>query len=85
MLYDALQCLRLLAAQVDAATAVYPGRASVSAALDLLITLLHWGANGVLSFFTASVQFRQACTKHLLFRLLRKRCEISKSNHVARL
>lgn len=34
-------------AQVEAVNKVYPGRASVSPSLDLLITLLHWGAHGV--------------------------------------
>ena len=31
---------------VDAVNKLYPGRASVAAHLDLLMTLLHWGANG---------------------------------------
>ncbi len=34
-------------AQVEAVNKVYPGRASVSPSLDLLITLLHLGAHGV--------------------------------------
>ena len=33
-------------AQVEAVNGLYPGRASMSPALDLLITLLHWGADG---------------------------------------
>ena len=32
--------------QVDAVRTLYPGRASMSPLLDLLITLLHWGAAG---------------------------------------
>lgn len=34
------------AAQVDRVNSLYPGRASMSPLLDLLITLLHWGAAG---------------------------------------
>ncbi len=33
-------------AQVHAVTSAYPGRASISPGLDLLITLLHWGEAG---------------------------------------
>lgn len=31
---------------VDAINAAYPGRASAAPMLDLLMTLLHWGASG---------------------------------------
>lgn len=31
---------------VDAVNKAYPGRASASAHIDLLLTLLHWGAAG---------------------------------------
>lgn len=31
---------------IDAVNAAYPGRASASPMLDLLMTLLHWGASG---------------------------------------
>lgn len=32
--------------QVEAVNGLYPGRASMAPLLDLLITLLHWGAEG---------------------------------------
>lgn len=31
---------------IDAVNAAYPGRAAAAPMLDLLITLLHWGAGG---------------------------------------
>jgi len=34
------------AAFIEAVNAAYPGRASAAPMLDLLITLLHWGASG---------------------------------------
>lgn len=34
--------------QVEAVNKIYPGRASLSPSLDLLMTLLHWGAHGAL-------------------------------------
>jgi len=35
-----------LPGMVEAVNKAYPGRASVTAHLDLLMTLLHWGAQG---------------------------------------
>ena len=32
--------------QVERVNSLYPGRASMAPLLDLLITLLHWGAAG---------------------------------------
>ena len=49
--------------QVHAVNASYPGRASMSPGLDLLITLLHWGEAGV-----AHVQSWVSCVSvHAVF------------------
>jgi O-phospho-L-seryl-tRNASec:L-selenocysteinyl-tRNA synthase len=48
------------ALQVERANAMYPGRASMSPLLDLLITLLHWGAEG----WRAQLAAREALFAH---------------------
>ena len=42
-------CHELVVPQVRAVNAAYPGRASMAPLLDLLMTLLHWGAAGDVS------------------------------------
>eukprot|EP00879_Flechtneria_rotunda_P025793 GHRR01027440.1.p1 GENE.GHRR01027440.1~~GHRR01027440.1.p1 ORF type:complete len:242 (+),score=85.36 GHRR01027440.1:887-1612(+) len=46
---------------VDAVQKNYPGRASITAHLDVLITLLHWGAAG----WTEQLKQRECLFKHL--------------------
>lgn len=48
------------AAMIDAINAAYPGRASSSPMLDLLMTMLHWGRQGWLQILQVPL-----LTKHL--------------------
>lgn len=48
---------------VDRVNAAYPGRASGSPMLDLLITLLHWGATGWTKVLQARIQILSLSTK----------------------
>lgn len=57
--FDSNLCFAL-ASQVAAANSLYPGRASMSPLLDLLITLLHWGADG----WRAQLAAREALHSH---------------------